>query len=657
MRPHAARLNPNNRWNRLSLRQQLVLSLCLCTIPVSAAGTTLVLRQAYQSLEREARQDNAYSLANLAQVMNDYLGDNQAFLRQLAEGQSLRNLDPDLSQELMDRAKISAPNMRLSVFQLDGTLVASNADPAPATVGAEAEQRRRSNWFQGALQNRRGLVLSEHRKGQNACLIQAEAVRTQEGPIGVLQACITPENVGANSGISDLMDARDSGDQRTAWIDLDQGIKSGRGILLVSKRGQLLLLHKRGNNVTGNGRLINPRTLQKTAWADLTHAIQTLPSKSAKATQSEVGDYFVATSALGPDFKLAAIVDKKSALHTLRDVAISILSINVLALMISSVAVARVSKTLLKPIDQVGDALRRISDGDFAITLPCSTNNDISRLFTHITTSAQKLKTFVAEATKNAVNNAQISEAKRLQADFLIEQLPETAELEIAALCQPAYDIGADWYDAIALGEARAVVVADVCDKGIPSALYMSVFRSLLRLSLEKEWQSSHSCGSSIAAAVSTVNRYMAETHGHTGMFATAFVAVVEPRQQTLTYLLAGHEPPLLMSTADQSVRSLELSGPALGLFPQASFRIHSCPLRPGDLLLAFSDGLPDGRNPAGEAFGHGRIQQLLSDLSASECSARALLDQVRSALAQHCQDSEPFDDLTLLALKHRATP
>lgn len=397
--------------------------------------------------------------------------------------------------------------------------------------------------------------------------------------------------------------------------------------------------------------------LRKSAWADLAQAIQMMPNNPDHAVQSEAHGYFIATSPLGPDFRLASVIDRNSALKQLREVATGIVSINVLALLISSLAIARVSKPLLKPIDEAGKALQRISDGDFDITLSCSTNNDIGRLFTYITSSAQRFKTFVAEATKNAVNNAQISEAKRLQADFLIEQLPETAELEIAALCQPAYDIGADWYDAIALGEARAVVVADVCDKGIPSALYMSVFRSLLRLSLEKEWQSSHSCGSSIAAAVSTVNRYMAETHGHTGMFATAFVAVVEPRQQTLTYLLAGQEPPLLMSTADQSVRSLELSGPALGLFPQASFRIHSCPLRPGDLLLAFSDGLPDGRNAAGEAFGHGRIEQLLSGLSASECSARALLDQVRSALAQHCQDSEPFDDLTLLALKHRASP
>ncbi len=209
----------------------------------------------------------------------------------------------------------------------------------------------------------------------------------------------------------------------------------------------------------------------------------------------------------------------------------------------------------------------------------------------------------------------------------------------------------------ICLGDTRAVVVADVCDKGIPSALYMSVFRSLLRLSLEKEWQNSLDYALSIGAAVSTVNRYMAETHGHTGMFATAFVAVYDPNQQSLHYALAGHETPLLKHAEQAGLTELELSGPALGLFPQAQFQIHSTPFHPGDLLLAFSDGLPDGRNESGEAFGHGRIEQLLVDLEPRSTSARSLLERVRAALEQHCQGTEPFDDLTLLALKRVGTP
>lgn len=653
---HRLSLRAQLWWSRLSLRQQLVVSLWLCTIPVSALGSTLVLRQTYQHAKAETRHTMAYNLATLAQVMNDWLGDNRAWLRQLADGPSLRKLDPASTAELLARTNSAFPNVDLSVYSRDGQLIASNDSNPPARTAAAVDHRRRSEWFQDALKGQPGLHLWQRSNG-SSCLSQARAINNANRVIGVLQACTPPEEVAARSGVKALLDSDESDGSRTAWLDLEQGRSKGWGVLMLSNRDELLLLHKQGVAVTGGGRLTNPGTLAQSPWAELAQTIKDQPLNPETPSQSITNDYFVATSPLGNTFRLATVVDQATSLKEVRATALGIAAANLLALLISTIAIVRVSKPLLQPIDTAGEALRRISAGDFEITLPSGSNNDIGRLFGYITSSAQRLKAFVAEATRTAVNMAQIREAKRLQADFLIEQLPETTELEIAALCEPAYEIGADWYDAIPLGDARAVVVADVCDKGIPSALYMSVFRSLLRLSLCKEWENSQSCAASIGIAVSTVNRYMAETHGHTGMFATAFVAIVEPHQGTLTYVLAGHEPPLLQRADGSALCSLELSGPALGLFPQATFQIHTCELRPGDLLLAFSDGLPDSRNPAEEAFGTARIQHLLNNLDPTHCSAQRLLEQVRAAVEEHCSGAEQFDDLTLLALKRRETP
>jgi sigma-B regulation protein RsbU (phosphoserine phosphatase) len=192
----------------------------------------------------------------------------------------------------------------------------------------------------------------------------------------------------------------------------------------------------------------------------------------------------------------------------------------------------------------------------------------------------------------------------------------------------------------------------------------MSVFRSLLRLSLIKEWTNSGDCAASVGAAVSAVNLYMAETHGSTGMFATAFVGAYDPSKEQLSYVLAGQEPPLLRHAHHEhsrpesiQVSALNLSGPALGLFAQAHFEIHCCPLRAGDLLLAYSDGLPDSRNPAGESFGKQRIEALLAGAGPEQCTARGLLECVRTAVDEHSNGAEQFDDLTLLALKRRETP
>jgi serine phosphatase RsbU (regulator of sigma subunit) len=650
-----------SRWNGLTLRQQLVISLWLCTIPISAAGSAIVLGKAYQYSKQEALRNMAFDVGILAQTMNDRLGDSQAWLMQLTESPRLRNLDPARSAELLRSAQKAYPEIDLSVYSNDGQLIASNAAVPPPSTAQAAKDRRKTTWFQQALKGKDIVELWQpNNSDPSMCLSQAEPIRKQNINIGILQSCTPPEQIALSGGTRALLKTNEKKGLRP-WLDLDQGAPKGWGILLLANQGDLLLLHKQGAAVTGFGTLTDPRLINESNWAELAQEIRRLPRIP---TQSAFNNYLIAARPLQSNFKVAIVVDSDTALGQVRLAILGIAAANLLALLISSFAIWRVSKPLLKPIAAAGKALRQISEGQFEIELPHSSNNDINRLFDHIRHSAIRLKDYVAETTRNAINNAQISEAKRLQADFLIEHLPETDELEIAALCEPAYDIGADWYDVIELGSARVVVVADVCDKGIPSALYMSVFRSLLRLSLIQEWRDSGDCAASVGAAVSAVNLYMAETHGSTGMFATAFVGAYDPSKEELSYVLAGQEPPLLRHAHHEDstpgaiqVSDLNLSGPALGLFAQARFEIHSCPLRAGDLLLAYSDGLPDSRNPAGESFGKQRIEALLAGAGPDQCTARGLLECVRTAVDEHSNGAEQFDDLTLLALKRRETP
>jgi hypothetical protein len=191
-------------------------------------------------------------------------------------------------------------------------------------------------------------------------------------------------------------------------------------------------------------------------------------------------------------------------------------------------------------------ALSRISHGDFGEPLPTD-SSDVGRLFNYVNQASSQLQAFLADAKAHAITDTQLEEARRIQADFLIRDLPSSPQVELAAMFDPAYQIGADWYDALERDGVVFVVVADVCDKGIPSALYMSVFRSLLRLSLVKEWDLCHEPCRAICRAIGTVNTYMAETHGSTAMFATAFVGAYDPQHQQLSYVVAGHEAPLVL--------------------------------------------------------------------------------------------------------------
>jgi serine phosphatase RsbU (regulator of sigma subunit) len=247
---------------------------------------------------------------------------------------------------------------------------------------------------------------------------------------------------------------------------------------------------------------------------------------------------------------------------------------------------------------------------------------------------------------------------REIQASFLPETLPQTAGWEIAASFRPARQVAGDFYDAFELSSGRlGLVIADVCGKGVGAALFMALFRSLIRSSADLE----ESAPVSIAdpperaafqvknAAVRT-NDYIARTHGSANMFATVFFGILDPRSGVLTYVNAGHEPPVVRS-ASGALRRLPPTGPALGLLPDRSFEIGRAALEPGDLLYAFTDGVTDARNTEGHPFGEERLLALFDP----PASAAALLARIDETLSVYGAGAESFDDVAMLALERTA--
>ena len=657
-----------SRWVQLSLRQQLILILWLCTIPISAIGSAAVWRQAYVQEKYAISRSTAFSMATLAQVMNNWLNNNQAYLQQLAGEPSIDSMDPSSVQAQLNRARASYPAMELTVYKSNGIPIASNAKVPPRATATDTQRRLQSIWFTEALTGKPGIELWLRSVTKTTCLSQSTAIAQNNKTVGILQACIPPEYVAAQSGVATRLKMSETGGSTTQRLNLSGGSNKGFAILLVSKDGELLRLDEQGAAVTENGTLVKAALVAKGPWGPIVRSINGLALSRDNSGQTEDHGYLIAASRLNREFRLASVTDKGTAFAEIRQVTLGILFTNLLALLISTLAIARITKPLLSPVDAAGEALRKLSEGDFAIALPSPPNSNIKRLYSYINASTTQLQAYVANVAKNAVNNAQISEAKHLQTGFLVKDLPRNQDAELAAICIPAYDIGADWYDALELTGGpgsqtdqqqrpiTAIVVADVCDKGIPSALYMSVFRSLLRMSLQQEWQTHRDPAASLGAALNVVNRYMAVTHGDTCMFATAFVGAYVPDQGQLTYILAGHEPPFIRRAgkpaSDPQLERLQLSGPALGLFQGATFQVHCCPFHPGDLLLAYSDGLPDARDGAGVALGITAIEHLLGNLDPMTCTAEACLEQILAVVNQHCGLHEHFDDLTLLSLR-----
>lgn len=258
----------------------------------------------------------------------------------------------------------------------------------------------------------------------------------------------------------------------------------------------------------------------------------------------------------------------------------------------------------------------------------------------------------------------EIDIAREIQAGFLPEALPDAPGWEIAARFHPARQVGGDFYDAFAIdGDRIVLVVADVCDKGVGAALFMALFRSLIRVVAERVLGASGETGegrgeasleagdgaAGVSRVVRSVNDYIARTHSRENMFATVFVGVLAVGSGELTYVNAGHDPPFVLGPGGIRAR-LAPTGPAVGLLPGLEFGVGRARLAAGETLVAFTDGVTDARNEEGDTFSEDRLEALVAGLAGLGLTADELLGRIEEAVAEHAGAGAAFDDVTILA-------
>jgi serine phosphatase RsbU (regulator of sigma subunit) len=232
--------------------------------------------------------------------------------------------------------------------------------------------------------------------------------------------------------------------------------------------------------------------------------------------------------------------------------------------------------------------------------------------------------------------------ARQIQKTFLPESLPQFTGWDLAARWKTARQVGGDFYDVFNLPDNRlGLFIADVADKGVPAALFMALTRTLVRAAvLELD---------SPAEVVRRVDELLIPDTKQ-GMFVTAVYAVLDMNTNELTYVNAGHNPPL-WRRANGNIERLTRTAIALGVaIVSAPVEQRTIQLEPGDNLLLYTDGLTESFNTEGEFYGEERlVQTLLSD----QCSsADELMDVVEKSLLEFVQDMPPADDLTMLVLR-----
>ena len=247
----------------------------------------------------------------------------------------------------------------------------------------------------------------------------------------------------------------------------------------------------------------------------------------------------------------------------------------------------------------------------------------------------------------------EVEDATQTQARLLPQYRPPMASLDYDGLCRPARGVGGDYYDFLDLGQgAVGLVMADVSGKGM--------FAGLLMASLQARIQSIAPIhGRELDELVCEANRLM---HSSTDInrYATFFYGVFDDATRELTYVNAGHLPPVILRPRTdpaaggneyEAIR-LESNGTVIGLLPEACYRQSSIRLRPGDVFCTFTDGVTEAVNEAGEEFGEKRLEAVLIEHAAGTAaeSCRAVLARLDRFAAGTMQR----DDITLVVGKVR---
>ncbi len=240
----------------------------------------------------------------------------------------------------------------------------------------------------------------------------------------------------------------------------------------------------------------------------------------------------------------------------------------------------------------------------------------------------------------------EIQLARQIQKTFLPNRLPKIPGWEVDIHWQTAREVGGDFYDVFRIkGDRFGVVIADVSDKGMPAALYMTVAKTLIRAFSQN--------AESPARVLERVNRALTFEPQNT-MFVTAVFVILNAEDGTLRYANAGHNLPFILRRQSGAVEEFPKGGMALGVYSSSKLSDHLLTIEAGDWLIFYTDGVTESFSPTGETFGEQRLRMTIE--KAPKSSPAAFLDFIRGQLSDFREGTPPSDDLTLVVL-HRIPP
>jgi serine phosphatase RsbU (regulator of sigma subunit)/DNA-binding transcriptional regulator YhcF (GntR family) len=266
----------------------------------------------------------------------------------------------------------------------------------------------------------------------------------------------------------------------------------------------------------------------------------------------------------------------------------------------------------------------------------------------HVETFLEYLKKSESDSGVHRSFRRDLEGAKDVQQAFFPPESLSIPCLSCATFYQPAYEIGGDYYDFLPLPEGRwGIAIGDVSGKGIGAALIMASLQASLRAQALHPYLD-------LPALVEDVNRLVFGS-SPTHFFASLFYAEYEPATRVLTYVNAGHNPPIILRTSTRSSKLFHLksAGIPIGIAPDSRFPSRTFQLEIDDVLVAYTDGITEAENPEGEFWGQKRLETVLR--SSSHQTAEQIMQAILDKVSVFVNGQAQHDDMTLVVLQVHA--
>jgi len=338
--------------------------------------------------------------------------------------------------------------------------------------------------------------------------------------------------------------------------------------------------------------------------------------------------------------------------------------------LISLLIGTRMTRTVTGAVAQLYDATRSVDRGDFSHRIPVKSTDQLAQLSLSFNSMTESIEKLIQEQKEKQRLEGELAIAQEVQAQLFPRQATELESLEVHGFCRPARTVSGDYYDFLTASSHKLILaVGDISGKGISAALLMATIHSAVRAySVESLPQMREPVGVGALAGAARVmaawpegieispgallgllNHQLYESTPPE-KYATLFLAVYDGRLHRLTYSNGGHLPPLLIAQ-DGAVRRLEAGGTVVGLFDNMTYDEDSVDMHPGEIFLAYSDGVTEPENEFGE-FGEERLIDLVRE------NRRLPLLQISQTVTQAVDDwigdQEQPDDITLVLARAR---